>query len=186
MDSTSDSESEDILELCKELNIKVPLKKQKLRNVYIAELENIDINNLPIEILPEFLPISNETASELNKELSQYPVTLAAEIEETVQNFVGELSQAPVTVPRSCEELPQNVVLEDPASHLDASVFNEIAPCSFQEQPTVSTTTANPPFRLEMQSSDDEYGGLNSNRKRSINGFADSKKWDKSKTREAR
>lgn len=47
----------------------------------------------------------------------------------------------------------------------------------------MSTAIANPDSSLETQPSDDEYGDLNSNRKRSIKGFGHSKKWDKSITK---
>lgn len=86
MDSTSDSDNEEISEFCKKLKIKVPLKKkekkQKQRNVSLSELENIDINNLPIQILPELTPVCNdERTLVINQELSQESVVLATETE---------------------------------------------------------------------------------------------------------
>ncbi|XP_045485486.1 uncharacterized protein LOC110999393 isoform X1 [Pieris rapae] len=181
MDSTSDSENEEILELCKQLKIKAPLKKPKLRNIPLSELENIDINNLPVQILPDILPECNEgTALVINQEILQNPVISAAETEAIAQHNIEEPSQE--SVPISCEELQQDLVLQDSAPHLDESRFQEIDP-SFEEQPSVSTTTTNPPSQLEIQPSDDEYGDLNTNRKRSIKGFGNSNKWDKSRVK---
>ncbi|CAH2090937.1 unnamed protein product [Euphydryas editha] len=101
-----------------------------------------------------------------------------SEIEEIALHNIQELSQE--TVPSSFEELPQNIVQKDPAPQ---SLPQKTTSYSDEEQPSVSTTIANPASSLETQPSDDEYGDLNSNRKRSIKGFEDSKKWDKSITK---
>ncbi|CAG4989567.1 unnamed protein product [Parnassius apollo] len=97
-----------ILDLCKELNIRVPLKKQKQRNIPLLELENIDINNLTIQILPEFpSPSIDEIPQFLSKELSQKPVTISTDTERIAQYSVEEMSQE--TFPTLYEELPQNL-----------------------------------------------------------------------------
>lgn len=122
---------------------------------------------MPIQILPELLPATyDETASVLNLELPQEPVTLAAEAEEFAQHYAEELSQE--TVLPSCEELPQNVVLRRSAPYeVNESLAQETAPSSVEEQASLSTAT-NPSL---MQPLDDEYGYLNSNRKRTIKRF---------------
>ncbi|CAH1104302.1 unnamed protein product [Psylliodes chrysocephalus] len=66
-DSSSDDTDEDemILEMCKELKIKLPAKKLKQEPVKqnttfeLSNLENVDINNLPILILPPNEAITN-------------------------------------------------------------------------------------------------------------------------------
>lgn len=135
---------------------------------------------MPIQILPELTPVCNdERTLVINRELSQESVILGAETEEIALHYIQELSQE--TVPSSFGELPQNnIVQQDPAPQ---SMPQETASYSDGEQPSVSTTIANPASSLETQPSDDEYGDLNSNRKRSIKGFGDSKKWDKSITK---
>ncbi|CAG4973629.1 unnamed protein product [Parnassius apollo] len=88
------------------------------------------------------------------------------------------------------EELPQNLapplvkqLPQKSTPHLEVQVAQDPPPYLIEEQQPLSMTVTTSSLLLEKQPSDDEYGNLNSNRKRSLKGFGNSKKWDKSITK---
>ncbi|CAG9796288.1 unnamed protein product [Diatraea saccharalis] len=212
MDTTcSDSENDEvILDLCKQLNIKVPSKNKKPRNITTQDLENINIANLPVQILPDFLPVYEEqpqqTSASCEKQLQEtLPISCEEHPQETASTSCAEQPQE--TASNSCEEQSQET-----ASASCENQAQEIALISCEEQPQETASTSceeqpqetasagkqyqnqtsdvrsfvEPQQETVSRSSDDEYGDLNSNRKRSLKRFGDPNKWDKSVTKNKR
>lgn len=75
---SSDSEEfdENMLILCSDLNIRVPANTRQAIPITLTDLENIDINNLPIEIVSE--PPSPSSLDLLNPQNVQDNIHLSS------------------------------------------------------------------------------------------------------------
>ncbi|CAG5044927.1 unnamed protein product [Parnassius apollo] len=179
----SDSEEldDDMLILCSDLKIQVPTKKQKILPV-LTDLENIDINNLPIEIVSE--PPSPPLLGLLSTQNIQDTITLSSE-QVTIVHLQPREELQPLS--SSVEVSPPLEATQPPENDIEET-FLPSAPstCLNEEVQPLSTTAGNSPSLLEQLPSDSEIEDINSNRKRKSKGFAQPKKWNKNTTKPKR
>ncbi|KAH9635147.1 hypothetical protein HF086_009487 [Spodoptera exigua] len=160
---SSDGEEldDEMLILCSDLKIQVPMKKQKILPVTLTDLENIDINNLPIEIVSE--PPSPPLLDLLSPQNIQDAIPLSPSEQVTIIHLQPSEELQP---------LPSPVAISPP---LEAT--------KPPENDIEGTFLPSAPSTLEQLPSDSEMEHINSNRKRKSKGFAQPKKWNKNTTK---
>ncbi|CAG5030947.1 unnamed protein product [Parnassius apollo] len=160
----SDSEEldDDMLILCSDLKIQVPTKKQKILPVTLTDLENIDINNLPIEIVSE--PPSPPLLGLLSTQNIQDTIPLSSE-QVTVVHLQPREELQPLS--SSVEVSPPLEATQPPENDIEETFLPSVpSTCLNEEVQPLSTTAGNSPSLLEQLPSDSEIEDINSNRKR--------------------
>lgn len=167
MEDFESSEDEDVLALCKELGIKIPAKKKKINITNKENLENLDINNLPIVILSD------------NTNISESSLVQLVPVEESI-NIPQPIASPFLLANGGAEqdkEVDQNEKIEQ---NKEFEQNEEIEQNKEVEQNEVEQNE-------EVEQTDDtEHGDLSSGRKRCSKGCPDKKNWAKNNSKKLR
>ncbi|CAK1582123.1 unnamed protein product [Parnassius mnemosyne] len=153
------SDDEGVLDLCKELGIRIPPKKKNNNNTTRDNLENIDINNLPVVIIPDNTYVSSEVS-----------VHELFEFHNNVM-MVQTTAHSPM--------LPSN---EEPID-INFAQTSVTDPTLMEESTDLAEPMASP---LPLSDEVEQYGDLNSGRKRCSKGCSVNKNWTKNNNKKLR
>ncbi|CAH0731003.1 unnamed protein product, partial [Brenthis ino] len=202
----SSDEDETILELCKELKIKIPPKKPKSlthNSIHpISNLENLDLNNLPnILILDNN---ENTIASDLVAQTSQQ-ILAHDNLNITTENVITTLEEVDQSALIITEEVIETSMIQEPEEMLEKQTrVVSLEEMSSENVPDLTTVTDglidneqnliqdvdNVEVNENEKSTNNEYfGDLNSKRKRKSKGQVKSdnkREWTKNKCKKLR